>query len=438
MELRRSPLIDAVVRRDSWRLIGFLVSAVGVSLPGTVVLLPLALVGYALLVIAVDVRVAWGPVAAVVLLLVVTLLPLLHAARALASFDRRLSRKLLQLDLGPEIDVGQSSPRHAGPGSAPAPTRVRRVLRPLWEQRTWRDLLWVALRCVTSLVLGAAGMVLLELLRLVGRSLWSREWWWAAPTLLVVALLLVAVVHLLRAAGWVAAALAQALLAPSVDERVLALRRRADTLHERVELARELHDSLGHSVSLMVLQAAAARSRLGDRTPAPVLQACADIERTGRDAMQELHRVLRLLRDRDSHPFGRGGSGDAPGLEQLDEVVDALRRAGLPVELEVDADADAVRPALSAALLRVVQESLTNVVVHAGLPVTSVRVRRDADRTVVVVDNQAGHGGWGAAGSGTGLVELQARLRALGAELEAGPRAGGFRVTATAPLWVPA
>jgi signal transduction histidine kinase len=195
---------------------------------------------------------------------------------------------------------------------------------------------------------------------------------------------------------------------------------------ERRRIARELHDIVAHSMSVMVVQAGGAR-RILDRDPARAADAAAQIERTGREALTEMRRLLGVLGvDAERTP--------QPGMDQVDELVGRARAAGLPVELEVEGDRRRLPAGVDLTGYRIVQEALTNTMKHAASAPTSVRVRygndalelQIADRgTVAPRLDDPGHG----------LIGMRERVRVVGGELHAGPRAGGgFDVRARLPL----
>lgn len=205
-------------------------------------------------------------------------------------------------------------------------------------------------------------------------------------------------------------------------------------VEERVRIARELHDVLAHHVSVMGVQAGAARHVL-HRDPARAAEPLAAIESSARSAVVELQRMLAFLRSDDDE---RGGDrAPQPGLGQLDRLVDDVRRAGLEVDLRVEGDVHALPDTVHLSAYRIVQESLTNVLKHAG-PRTraTVWVHRGADRVEVeVVDDGRGPRDGDGTGTGSGLVGMRERVGLHGGSLEIGPRPdGGFRVRASLPL----
>jgi signal transduction histidine kinase len=207
---------------------------------------------------------------------------------------------------------------------------------------------------------------------------------------------------------------------------------------ERARLAGELHDVVTHNVSVMIVQAGAARQVLAD-APDDAREALLAVEASGRAAMTELRHLLGLL----SPPGGAAadGPGDGataredlrpqPGLGQLRPLIDRVSAAGLAVDLRVGYLPPGLPPGVDLAAFRVVQEALTNVIKHAGGPRTSVRVDyRDGDLLVQVADDGPPAGAAPAAdpavpGAGRGLLGLRERAELYGGELKAGPRPGG-------------
>ena len=201
-------------------------------------------------------------------------------------------------------------------------------------------------------------------------------------------------------------------------------------LAERRRLARELHDIVAHTVSVMVVQAGGARRTLR-RDPAQALEALAAVEATGRGALVELRRLLGLLR-----PEGGGAPfAPQPGIASIGDLVAGARAAGLPVELRVEGDPGVLPAGVDLAAYRVVQEALTNTLQHAGPAQARVHVRWEPERLVLVVDD-SGQGPGPDAGErlGQGLVGMRERVAMCGGELQTGRRrGGGFHVHATLP-----
>jgi signal transduction histidine kinase len=205
-------------------------------------------------------------------------------------------------------------------------------------------------------------------------------------------------------------------------------RRRA--MEERLRIARELHDSLTHSISVIQVQAGVAE-HLARKRGEEVPPALAAIQEAGADAARELRATLSVLRSTED--------GDGSGLGQLENLVSRARAAGLPVTVTVTGAERPLPPAVDQAAYRIVQEALTNVSRHAGQAHTSVRLQYTSEALTVQVDDE-GHdkGSTGSdgrtAGPGLGLLGMRERVSALGGRLQAGPRdVGGFRVHAELP-----
>lgn len=208
---------------------------------------------------------------------------------------------------------------------------------------------------------------------------------------------------------------------------------------ERIRIARELHDVVAHHVSVMGVQAAASR-RTMDRDPEQAKQALAAVEQTARTAVDELRRMLGVLRQAGgtSGPDGAGHTA-ASGLDQLGRLLDGARDAGLTVDYGVFGAEVPVPESVSLTAYRIVQEALTNTIKHARASIVDVRVRyltREVE--VEVTDDGRGAAGSPAAGSGLGLVGMRERVAAHDGVLEVGPRSsGGYRVRARFPLASP-
>ena len=207
---------------------------------------------------------------------------------------------------------------------------------------------------------------------------------------------------------------------------------RATVAEERAQMARELHDAIGHSVTLMVMQAGAARRSI-DRDAAAAVRAIGIVERVGREALGELDRLLGLLRRQQD---GDAATGAAPGLDDLPALVERATAGGLQVTLDLDADGAGMSQAVQLGVFRVVQEALTNTLKHARAGRAQVAVQSRGDRVVAeVTDDGHGSSGGDAPRRGQGLIGLAARVDALGGTLTHGPRPqGGYRVTCEIPL----
>lgn len=200
---------------------------------------------------------------------------------------------------------------------------------------------------------------------------------------------------------------------------------------ERVRIARELHDVVAHSVSVMVIQTAAARRLAGcDREAAR--EALGSVASCGREAMSEIRRMVGVLHRGDLDLAG------APGLSQLQLLAERARASGLPVDLHIEGDSRPLSGTLDLVAFRVVQEALTNVIKHAGPAHASVRVAYTARLVEIeVVDTGRGPGTLdpGGEATGHGLIGMQERLAQYGGELRTGRgRGGGFQVRASIPI----
>ncbi|WP_279347575.1 histidine kinase [Hoyosella sp. YIM 151337] len=214
---------------------------------------------------------------------------------------------------------------------------------------------------------------------------------------------------------------------------------------ERTRIARELHDVVAHAVSVMIVQAEGATFAI-KKNPELAERAMNTVASTGRQALAELRRTLALLRT-DQAPDELPEYGTA-GLARTAQL---MRDAGLPVELELTGDLDSLGPAVGLGIQRLVQESLTNVLRHAGEGARArVRVRRTDGAVDVTITDFGGHSelrpalaagpagagvSMSAVGSGKGLVGMRERVAVLGGTLETGPTPGdGWRVHAQLPV----
>ncbi|WP_346622099.1 sensor histidine kinase [Blastococcus montanus] len=204
---------------------------------------------------------------------------------------------------------------------------------------------------------------------------------------------------------------------------------------ERDRIARELHDVVAHSVSVMVVQAGAERMALGHGHPRTTA-ALEAVENAGREALTELRSMLAVLRDGREEP---PELAPQPDLDQVPTLVDQLRAAGLPVDLRVSGTpAPALPPGLGLSAYRIVQEALTNVLKHAPGARTHVDIRHTADALRLEVRNGAPRErGIRPVAGGRGLIGMRERVALHGGELEAGPHANGWRVAARLPVREP-
>ena len=200
---------------------------------------------------------------------------------------------------------------------------------------------------------------------------------------------------------------------------------------ERARIARELHDIVAHSVSLMVLQAGAARQAL-DRQPEKARDPLLSVEATGRTAMSELRRLVAMLRQ----PEDEDQLAPQPSLRHLNLLVDQIRETGLVIDVDESCREDGIPPGVDLSAYRIAQEALTNVLKHASAAHVSVSVRCDgAAVEVIVEDDGRGPSDHGSLTGGHGIIGMRERVSLFGGRFEAGARAGGgFRVFAHLPF----
>lgn len=299
-----------------------------------------------------------------------------------------------------------------------------------WAER-WRTVLWLEVRLllagvalavvwlpVTSvdLVLSASGMPRDE--GLIAN--WSPQWWHAllAPLPLVVLLALIVL------GGTVVTAAARRLLGPSSTDRLSALEELTEELLERNRIARELHDSIGHALTVAVVQAGAARTA---KDPEFTERALAVIEETGRDALEDLERVLRVLRESGTHLSRR------PTLAEADRLLDSARASGVTVDAEVSGALDLVPAPVSREGYRILQECLTNVLRHAGPVPVRVSIAVASGGLELLVANPFS-GAASRSGRGSGLRGIRERATLLGGTARTGPCGGEWRVQVSLPV----
>lgn len=328
--------------------------------------------------------------------------------------------------------------------------------RPPALETRLRTALWFAVHTLTGAVIGAVGLMTLPVgplaitdwLGLTDGTFTANTGWWV----LAGVALPIAAIYACAGLGRLAATMAPVLLGPSPAQRLAELHERERRLAERNRLARELHDSVGHALTAMTLQAGAARA-VFDSDPGFARQALGAIEETGRSAAGELDAVLGILRDEAA------GRQAAPTLADLDRL--------LTGEVRAEVAAVDVPPQVSREAFRIVQESLTNAARHGAGPATlSIRQASgpgpsalpkaaqppdpsplpeaqppDEDELVIKVSNrraaqpggQAGGRAGGRAG-GHGIDGMRERVRLLGGTLTAGPDGELWRVEARLPL----
>jgi signal transduction histidine kinase len=203
----------------------------------------------------------------------------------------------------------------------------------------------------------------------------------------------------------------------------------AAIVEERARIARELHDVVAHSISVMVLQARGGR-RVLESDPADARDAFAVIESTGQQALDEMRRLVGMLRSGDETlPLA-----PQPSLKELETLVEQVRAAGLPVQVEVEGEPRDLPPGVDLSAFRIVQEALTNALKHAGPARARVVLRYRADELDLEISDD-GPGNDDDPAAGYGLVGMRERVTVYGGELEAGQRPeGGYALHVRLPL----
>ncbi|MFE6759760.1 sensor histidine kinase [Streptomyces sp. NPDC057684] len=358
------------------------------------------------------------------LLMVAAVIPVVRRAEGLQA--------RLMLFPGAHARVeGGSGPRDAGVSVAPSAS---------WRDRG-RTAVWLVLRlwagCAVAFVTGQLMALALELVDATSGGPADAEslipvpgYGWAYALLVPVPpLVLLGVVAL---AGRLMASAALGLLGPSAAERLAALEERTEQLLERNRIARELHDSIGHALTVAVVQAGAARAAAD---PAFTDRALEAIEETGRAALEDLERVLLVLRESEQPASRR------PTLAEANRLLDSARASGAEVDAEVLGALDTVPGPVSREGYRILQEALTNVLRHSGTVPIRVAVTVDDARLWLDVRNPLpagspvnGQGSGGGGGSGSGLRGIRERAALLGGRARTGPDEGQWRVHVELPL----
>jgi signal transduction histidine kinase len=302
---------------------------------------------------------------------------------------------------------------------------------------TWRDRLRTVLWLEVRMLLGGLtsfGNVWLPLLSYSLAELASGRVPQGIPVLsgatphwayaLLVPLPLVALYGFVVGLGELITALALRFLGPSAAERLAALEERTEQLLERTRIARELHDSIGHALTVAVVQAGAARAA-GDA--AFTDRALEAIEETGRTALEDLERVLGVLRESERPVSSR------PTLADADRLLESARVSGAKVDAELTGALDTVAGPVSREGYRILQESLTNVLRHAGAVPVRVRVSVGHDTLDLEVRNPLTAAIPGP-GRGSGLRGIRERAALLGGRARTGPDDGDWQVHVELPL----
>ncbi|GAA2099303.1 sensor histidine kinase [Actinomadura alba] len=299
--------------------------------------------------------------------------------------------------------------------------------------------LWLGMLVSILSLAVPSGAIALALLPLWGapadRNLYGRWAWiwderWAQIAGPVGGVLLtVGLVYLFAGCGALLARLAPVFLGPTPAERLTVLEERATRLAERNRLARELHDSVGHALSVVTLQAGAA-GRVLDSDPAFARQALGAIEETARSALEDLDHVLGLLREDAT------SKAPQPTLTDLAALLDQTRLAGVELEAHIDGDLTHVPAAVSREAYRIVQEGLTNALRHAGRVPVVLRLAVRADLLEVEMSNPiaAAPDPVRPARGGRGLRGIRERVTVLRGHMSAGPDGQSWRIGVSLPL----
>lgn len=342
---------------------------------------------------------------------------LMVQARRWAGVDRRLIARLL------DVHIAEPAP------FTPEGSLWSRAGKHLSNRGNWKAFAWQLVR----LPLGCLGAVAAYLpylgaLQLVapGYGPISGGPQWAEILSVVggVAMILLTP-HATDALAALHVTTARALIGPNAADELKRERERTASAEARTDLARELHDSVGHSVTAALLQATAARRTLAS-DPDAADRALEAVEQQGREALEELDRVLALIRDEGSTE----GGGQ---LTEIDGLVERVQATGQPVTVRRPDSLEGLPPAVSRVGYRVVQEALTNAMRHATGAPTHVKIDVTDTDVSITISNVGGIATMSRPGRRRGLVGLEERVTSVGGELDAGPIQNGFIVRAVLP-----